>query len=314
MKFITIFDTYTASTNIGDQIIMDSINDILHDLFKNDFFVRVQTHDVISKQSYQYLKKSHLSFVAGTNLLSSNMNVYNQWKINLWDSFFIKNVLLLGVGWWQYQKKPNFYTRILLKRILNGNLLHSVRDEYTKNKLKSIGIDNVINTSCPTMWKLTPEHCSNIPRKKSSDVLVTFTEYNQNIDLDFNLLELLKKKYENLYFWTQQPKDFEYMYAMGGNNIHYIPPNLDALDKFMNNHDVDYVGTRLHAGIRALLHKKRSLLLSVDNRSAEIANDTNLPVINRKDIDAILQWIDNDYITNICIPEKNIQVWKSQFK
>ena len=66
--------------------------------------------------------------------------------------------------------------------ILDSTYLHSVRDSYTEKKLKQIGIDNVINTSCPTMWRLTEEFCSHIPCKKQDTVVTTITDYRKNIE------------------------------------------------------------------------------------------------------------------------------------
>lgn len=48
--------------------------------------------------------------------------------------------------------------------------------------------------------------------------------------------------------------------------------------------DIDYVGTRLHGKIRVLNREKRAIILAVDNRAIEIANDTALPVVRREDI------------------------------
>ena len=44
------------------------------------------------------------------------------------------------------------------------------------------------------------------------------------------------------------------------------------------------VGTRLHAGIRALQKGNQALILSVDNRATEINKDINIPVISRFDL------------------------------
>lgn len=100
MKKISVFDTSFCSSNLGDQIIMDAVGKMLNDIFERDFFIKIQTHDVIGKSSYKTIKDSDYAIVGGTNLLSSNMNFYNQWKISLLDSFYIKNIILMGVGWW----------------------------------------------------------------------------------------------------------------------------------------------------------------------------------------------------------------------
>ena len=274
-KYVALLDPSICSPNLGDQIIVDSVQKILDDIFQNLFLIKIQTQDVLSKTSYRYLENSDIKIIGGTNLLSSNMNYYNQWKINLWDSLFIRDVILMGVGWWQYQNKPNLYTKILYHRVLHKGYLHSVRDNYTKRQLESIGINNVVNTACPTMWSLTDEHCEDIPKRKSDSVLVTFTEYNQNQEYDSNLIELLREKYSNIYFWTQQPKDYKYMYSIYGNKAIYVQPSLQALDQVLTL-ELDYIGTRLHAGVRALQNKKRTLILAVDNRAIEIYKDTSL--------------------------------------
>ena len=74
---------------------------------------------------------------------------------------------------------PIYTLDFLLKILLSKTYLHSVRDEYTKDMLERIGIKNVINTGCPTMWSLTEEHCKQIPIKKSNSVVFTITDYNK---------------------------------------------------------------------------------------------------------------------------------------
>lgn len=312
MKKVTLFDTSVCSSNLGDQVIMNAVEKILNSLFQGDFFVKVQTHDVLGKSSYKCIRDSDYAVVGGTNLLSSNMNSYNQWKISLLDSFFIKNIILMGVGWWQYQKKPNLYTQLLYHRVLHKEYLHSVRDNYTKKQLELIGFKNVVNTACPTMWSLTEEHCADISRRKTDSVLVTFTEYNQNKEFDFKLIEILKENYKSIYFWIQQPKDYDHMYGIYGDNAIYVNPSLQALDEVLNL-DIDYIGTRLHAGVRALQGKKRSLILAVDNRAIEISKDTNLPVVARDDFEGIKKWINSTYTTQIKLPWDSINQWKKQF-
>jgi len=146
MKKILLFDTSIGTDNLGDYLIMEAIKSELRSIFHNDFFIYVPTHDKLGENSINKIKISDFKFVCGTNLLSSNMNNYNQWKINIWDLRFINNVILMGVGWWQYQNSPNFYTNILLNKILHKKYLHSVRDSYAADKLKAIGFKNVVNT------------------------------------------------------------------------------------------------------------------------------------------------------------------------
>ena len=192
---ITIMDTSICSANVGDYIIMDSVRHELNKLFPMYQKIAVPTQEKIHYTSYQRIEGSEYAFVGGTNLLSSNMNKYNQWKINLKDTLFLKDTILMGVGWWQYQEKPNKYTKYLFNKVLNKTVMHSVRDSYTEKQLKSIGISNVINTACPTMWTLTQEHCKLIPSKKANSVIFTLTDYNVSRELDQALIDVLIKNY-----------------------------------------------------------------------------------------------------------------------
>lgn len=317
MKKITIFDTSIVSENIGDFIIMDSVNRELKELFKNDMIFYSLTHDKISKATYRLTKISNYSFIGGTNLLSSNMNDYNQWKINLIDSFYLKNLILMGVGWWQYQDKPNFYTSMLFKKVLNKELLHSVRDSQTENMLKSIGITNIINTGCMTMWKLTKKHCENIPKEKAENVVFTLTDYNKDVEKDQILIDILTKNYMKIYFWPQGSEDLDYLKSLNNiNNIEILGGNLFSYDALLEdlNLSLDFIGTRLHAGIRALQKSRRTIILGIDNRAEEKSKDFNLKVLSRININQLEDILKNDFSTEIKIKENNINKWKAQFK
>lgn len=315
MKKITLLDTAICTENMGDKIIMDSANRVIKETFNDSFYVHLPTHDKIGRMSYKHIKTSDFIFACGTNMLSSNMNRYNQWKINLIDSIFLDKAILLGVGWWQYQEKPNQYTRLLLKRVLHPEILHSVRDNYTFNMLRSIGIENVINTSCPTMWDLTPEHCDEIPKKKGNKAIITLTNYNQDFLLDKKFVDIVNENYDKVYYWVQAYEDLPYLKdKLKITNFEIVPPTLEALDKvFKENEDLDYIGTRLHAGIRALQFKRRSIILGIDNRATEKSKDFNLKVLNRKNIEELNNLINSEFKTDINIPLENINKWKSQF-
>lgn len=82
----------------------------------------------------------------------------------------------------------------------------------------------------------------------------------------------------------------------------------------MQNESIDYVGTRLRAGIHALNYQKRSLIIAIDNRAKELAKDTNLPVIERSRIREELEdKIKSNYVIKLKIPLTNIETWKNQF-
>jgi polysaccharide pyruvyl transferase WcaK-like protein len=315
-KILCVFNTNVGSRNVGDEIIMDSVNKITKETFPNYSRFDVATHQPLSKELYKLINRSDIKIVAGTNLLSSNMPFYNQWKINIFDSFFLNDVILLGVGWWQYQVKPNIYTKTLLKRILSKKHIHSVRDEYTRDMLSSIGIKNVVNTTCPTMWDLTPKHCRKIPMTKTLKVVFTLTSYKKDDASDREFINALIKNYKEIFFWPQQPDDINYFERLKikSDSVKILPLELLSLDTLLRQNRIDYLGTRLHAGIRSLLHGMRTLILEVDNRSSEIAKDTNLPTVKRNDITSIEKWIYGETSTRIVLPEKCIKKWKDQFR
>lgn len=312
---ITLFDTSIATNNVGDEIIMDAVNVEVNQVFSKSRICRVASHDKIGIGALSLIRNSDFAIVGGSNILSSEMNKYKQWKLDLMDVYFIpSNVLLLGVGWRQYQQKTNFYTRKILKKILCSDLIHSVRDNYTKDKLIEIGIENVINTGCPTMWNLTPEHCSVIPLEKAKKVLFTLTDYSKDVLRDKFFIEQLLKNYESLWYWPQGRLDLQYLIELGyRSQINIVSPNLNAYNSFLNTNDCDYIGTRLHGGIRALQKKHRTIILGIDNRAMEKKADFNLPVLDRLKIEEIDGMINRPLKMDIKLPSRDIDRWKFQF-
>lgn len=322
---------------MGDYIIDDYCGKILDSMFGDAFNVSVPTADRLSSLSRSHIATADYSFVCGTNLLASHMKKNKQWNITISDALKVflsgvprksylkrdvmsrawgKNkVILFGVGWWQYQDEPDSYTKTLLKSILSPKYIHSVRDSYTKNMLSACGFDNVVNTACPTMWNLTPERCEKIPQKRAREVITTLTNYNMNQESDDFLMETLLSRYEKVYVWLQAIEDLQQIrQSKYAEKIVCVPPTLKAYDSFLDEKEVDYIGTRLHGGIRALNHGRRALIIGVDNRAIEISKDTNLPVIARESIDTkLIDVLSSGWDTMIKLPQDNIDLWKAQF-
>src|SRR5699024_986756 len=122
--------------------------------------------------------------------------------------------------------------------------------------------------------------------------------------MDQAMLNILSRSYNQVFLWPQGIEDSEYFQNMRmSDNIEIIPFGLDAYDKVLGMEDVDYVGTRLHAGIRALSKGHRTIVISIDNRAKNIGKDTGLPTIEREDIEVLLQdKINSEFATNIHMP------------
>jgi hypothetical protein len=286
---------------------MDAVNEAICEMLPDAYTFRIPSHEPLSRRSYDFLGKSELCFIGGTNILGSPA-----WRLQWYDAFFLKNAICLGVSWAVSCNKPKLRDRLLLPRVLSGKGLHSVRDGYTKNLLAQLGIQSV-STSCPTMWKLTPEHCAVIPSTKARDVVFTLTAYRANPVFDRAMIEILRRNYRRLYFFSQMSDDRRYIKQFDDHGVRVISPRLSAYDQFLANEDVDYVGSRLHGGIRALQCKKRTVVMAVDHRSAEIGCDTGLPVLPRGEVNRLDEWVNGCASTQIRLPMADIAGWKSQF-
>ena len=106
--------------------------------------------------------------------------------------------------------------------------------------------------------------------------------------------------------------DYKYLDDLGFlNKVNIVGPSLKCYDKILSEGQVDYIGTRLHGGIRALNHCIRTVIISCDNRAQEISNDTGLPIIKENEISELLpKWINSEVLTDIRIPQQNIIQWK----
>lgn len=303
------------SPNIGDIIIETCCDEVLGEMgmIAKE---KITTHKHPSNNEQKHLKEASIAIVAGSNLLSANLH-HCQWKLpNDYQS--LEDICLMGCGWSNYNEQINDFSRQFYKEILGNQWLHSVRDRYTEDKLKSIGLQNVIYTGCPTMWTLTPKHCRNIKTQKAKTVVTALTSYSPDETLDYAQLQKLFDLYEKVYFWPQGIEDEAYLQRLLSieemNRIVVLERKIIALNHVFLAEQADYVGNRLHAGIYALRKGCRSLVIAIDNRATEIGKDTNLPVIQRnKVLEELEEKITCDQQIFIDLPWDNIETWKAQF-
>ena len=315
MRKLVVLDTWVNDNNLGNQIIMEAVLQELREVFPLDFFYHVPAMEYVYA-GRKFVEQADSVFLAGANLLSSDMNNPSTcgWRVRLRDMLWMQDVILMGLGWWQYQSfPPNLYTRVLLRQILSSECYHSVRDSYTADRLRALGF-KVLNTGCPTIWSLTEEHCAEIPQTKASSALLTFTEYNKKPAHDRLLFDTVRRNYAKVYFWPQMYGDYGYAKDICGDGLVFIPPSLEALDDFLRGEDVDHVGTRLHGGARALQHKRRTIIIAVDNRATEMGRDFELPTVARERIAVELEdKINDSWRTGVNIDQEAISAWKGQF-
>ncbi|RSX51143.1 polysaccharide pyruvyl transferase family protein [Bifidobacterium callimiconis] len=318
---IALLDTSMYSENCGDYVIMHYANLQLSKILpKSASIMHIPTHGW--DESVEYARRDVRKIACGTNLLPWDYEKDHALatpRTHLGN--YAHSVCLLAVGMREVQgQMRDFtpYTARFLRFLFDPNCLHSVRDEHTKQRLHTIGVDNVLNTACVTMWNLTEEFCDSISRNRHDEVITTITEYAQDPKQDKYMLETLLRHYDRVHLWIQSVDDKPYLESLhiDDTRLHLIDHSFEAFDSFVKEHheSVDYFGTRLHAGIHCLNHGIRAMIVSVDNRAADIARDTNLPVMPRNGLQELMEaWIDHSDPVRITLPTDAIRQWKEQF-
>ncbi len=322
MEKILLLDTSIASFNKGDDIIMECTRKELKPLLEPNFELTLPTHvspfhwyQVFKNSSaYRTYANSRLKFVGGSNILIPNLLThYPQWNINICNYQALKGTIMVGVGAGAgAEKGSNWYTRYIYQHMLNREYFHSARDERSKLFMESLGL-KAINTGCVTMWMLTPEHCASIPKKKAENVVFTITSgcFDKR---DQQILDILYKTYNEVYFWPQGLGDYaKFMTLRGSDKAHIIPASKDAYDRYLSDCDTDYIGTRLHGGIYAMRHKRRAIIIAIDERARAINESNNLNCIEKSDVSKLEEYLKSDIETNVRMPFDEIERWKNQF-
>ena len=320
---IVNFNTAYSTRNLGDFIIVNAIHKEMAFLFEKSFVYELPTHTPVAT-FYQCYKKSSVmrgcldakyKFIDGTNIIKKSLfRPWPVWNVNLFNCRPYKNSILIGVGMDSNFEKPDLYTRMIYSKVLSKEYIHSTRDEKTKKLLESMGY-KAINTGCPTLWALTGNFCKSIPHRRASRVVFTLTDYCKDKVKDQQLIEILKRQYKEIFFWIQGSEDLKYFRTLRNTDgIELVAPNLDAYEKLLDKGNIDYVGTRLHAGIFAMRHKVRSIILIVDNRARDMKESYNLVAVERNDINQLDSLIKSSFETDVKIDEEKILKWKAQFE
>ncbi|QGU05141.1 polysaccharide pyruvyl transferase family protein [Corynebacterium comes] len=309
---------------MGDFIINESIMREMGYLFNENFVIRYGTHNPLLHH-FQMIKpnavnktcrEANFKFLGGTNLLKRNlMRPILDWNVDLVTSALYKGSVALGCGIAGIDNgKTNTYTKRAYDRALSKNYVHSVRDEASKRFLERLGFE-ACNTGCPTLWGFTDGLNESIPKTKSEHVVFTLTDYAPDLKQDQKLINILNRNYKEVYFWVQGSEDFKYLEQFSGiENVKIINPSLSSYKEILVKGGIDYVGTRLHAGIYAMQHSVRSVILAVDNRARDMDESHHLNVIEREDVDSLPSLLNSSITTSIFVDHELVNSWKGQFK
>ena len=316
MKKALLLDTSIGTSNVGDDIIMECVEKELAPILANMFVFRLPTH-VPAFHSYAIWKDSFAvqnyaacdyKFIGGSNILAKDMRThYPQWNVNIFNCKPLSGSVCIGVGAGAGEH-TDAYTTHLYRKILSHSYYHSVRDERSKHYVEDVLGLKAINTGCVTMWALTPDFCAQIPAKKADNVVFTLTARVQEDLCDQMLIDTLKREYDHVSFWIQGRT------LSNTDDIEIIPPHKAAYEAVLLRDNIEYVGTRLHGGIYALRHKKRAIIISIDERARNISADTGLITIEKDMLNGLPSLINSEFETKLNIPFEEITHWKEQFE
>ena len=308
MSYIVHIDPSVGSTNLGDEIISEAVRSQLIEMFPTKRIINLASRDA-GVWAKRVVTDAEYVFLGGTNALSSNpLFGYRQFDMGIFPTGSFRKIILMGVGWWQYQNKFGLFASRFYKNTLHQSLTHSVRDQYTVDHLSQLGIKSVLNTACPTMWNLQSFNV-----KVSSIAVITLTDYHRNIERDAEFIKNILAKFSKVYFWPQGTADIEYLKTFSTqfnlSQIELLRPNLKDFDNLLSS-GVTYIGTRLHAGIRALQKQCPSYILPVDNRAVEISKTDSLPLTDASLSNIFI----NEKFLYLTIHRNEVTSFISQFK
>lgn len=302
-------DPSIGSRNTGDEIIADAVEAELANLLPGATVLRIPTQKWLGRHERKLVNACNHFVVGGTNILNGNIPQYMQWKLDPALLAALRGrTSLLAVGWWQYNNEPNVLSRTIWRELIASGT-NSVRDNYTASILRSIGID-CRYTSCVTMWNL-PEKID-IQERRPEGVIVTVTDYHRDPVRDFKLLSGLKQRYRSVIAWPQSERDEEYLKSLD-RSVVLLGRRLDDFNDALTSGSYDFVGTRLHAGIRALQLGVKATIVAVDNRASEISKSTGLPVVSRQLTADDWKQIEDRSPIKLSIPVSQINAWRRDF-
>lgn len=312
---VALFDPAIATRNAGDEIIAEAARAEVAALFPTAFLARLPTHERLGPRSWRLARQSRARIVAGSNILSPRMPFDRQWRIRPWDLAAVRGLRLLAAGWRGEDERQRPLSDAMLRALLARDGLHSVRDGQALRCLRARGVTNAVNTGCVTMWRLDPGALAALPAARARRVVTTVNAGRPH-PADRPVLELLLARYEEVWLWPQGIDDLALARELAQTHpgLRLVGPTLAAYDALLARGEIDFVGNRLHGGIRALQHGRRALILEVDNRAREIARDTGLPTLPvAAGAGALAARLAAPQPIRLTLPRDAIARWRAQF-
>lgn len=316
----TIINTGLASDNLGDKIIVELLKKNFPELFNNNSgYFEVGSHDGNGKISKNFLSLSKFCFVTGGNSIPIKKIFPLGNILNIKTKFnnLLKNKLIfIGSGTENYERNLLYSktAELYLKKVLNTDFMSSTRDIYSKEFLNKLGFKNIIYTGCPTTWGLKPI----IDNNKIHSCIFTITSHKKNIIKDKLLLNYCLSKFKKVFCWPQQTGDIQYFKNISGDNknVQIVGYSLEALNKIILEENISHsLGTRLHGNLFCLNHNIFPIIISIDNRAAQLCKDINLPFLERDKLDITsldrILFLKN---INLKIPKNNIELFKKNIR
>lgn len=314
---IFVFEPRVGSTNVGDAIIVEACVQEIMRLFPDAHLDSVSLHQPVARKQRRRMGEADLVVVAGSNMLNTRLASpvrLSRWQISLIDTLSVSDTVLMGVGWNKRSDQVNPLGAWILRRAVSSTTPHAVRDELTAHKLRDAGVSNAMVTSCPSLWGLS-RGSEGVPIEKGEDVVTTLNQNSVEPEWDRDLLRMLKKEYRRVFFWPQGHLDAGYLDHLGSEGVEILPATLEAYDGLLEcARSLDYVGLRVHGGVRALQKNRRAVVVSVDDRAFGLARSSGIPVVERGNLGETSEAIESSWHTQLHLPSGAISEWRARLQ
>jgi hypothetical protein len=275
MNSLIFFDPSICSANMADNFITQICYEEISNLYKNSLIIKVSSHNALDDFSKFRIENSKFGIIGGTGIMSNCLPGKSnfQWKTE--HSEINMPIAGMGIGFENNDIDLKKDVIEFYKRIFAENLI-SVRGEYTKQILESIGV-NCINTGCPSLWDF-----SSFSSMKNKNVIFNLNSYRKVNHRQY--YEILKNNYENVYFYAQHYLDVSTVREEFPEITPlFAPCNFVPLKDFCIKNQCDFIGTRVHSSIFLMKNKIRCIVVNTDCRTEEVIGQAGLPIAYNPD-------------------------------